>query len=309
MLGVNMGKQLSPMAVMALQEALVHVYWYKKDLQGFLFQCLTNKSVIHYLDWNKTKREIVSDLIGLLTRNAQYTDDLIKFCSEVCKIPNFSHLEHLEDGNNKVKNAKNAVEKLKLLVHTHQQETDAKQEAERKRRLAAAELTTFKDTKRQLEEIKDEYSSLLTEQNSQNRGFQLEKLMYRVFALYDLDPKSSFKLLGEQIDGAFSLFGTEYLFEAKWQKELINKADLAAFESKVKSKLENTLGLFLSINGFSMDGVEAFQARDKVIILMDGSDLFAVLEERITLADLIMRKKQIAAREGKIYVRYYDMHG
>lgn len=121
--------------------------------------------------------------------------------------------------------------------------------------------------------------------------------------------KSSFKLLGEQIDGAFSLFGTEYLFEAKWQKELINKADLAAFESKVKSKLENTLGLFLSINGFSMDGVEAFQARDKVIILMDGSDLFAVLEERITLADLIMRKKQIAAREGKIYVRYYDMHG
>ena len=85
-----MGKQLSPMAVMALQEALVHVYWYKKDLQGFLFQCLTNKSVIHYLDWNKTKREIVSDLIGLLTRNAQYTDDLIKTRTGFCRKRNHS---------------------------------------------------------------------------------------------------------------------------------------------------------------------------------------------------------------------------
>lgn len=131
--------------------------------------------------------------------------------------------------------------------------------------------------------------------------------MYRLFALNDLDPKASFKILGEQIDGAFSLENTEYLFEAKWQQQPINKADLVIFESKVKSKLENTLGLFLSIEGFSPEGVEAFQAKDKVIILMDGSDLMAILEDRIKLAQLISRKKQIAAREGRIFVTYSQM--
>ena len=173
--------------------------------------------------------------------------------------------------------------------------------------MAEAKLAAFKNTKKQLDEIKNEYFALISEQNSQQRGFQLEQLMYRIFSLYDLDPKASFKILGEQIDGAFSLHGTEYLFEAKWQKELINKADLVVFESKVKSKLENTLGLFLSIDGFSLAGVSAFQAKDKVVILMDGSDLMAVLEERITFSDLIMRKKQIASREGKIYVRFCEM--
>ena len=302
-----MGKQLSPIAVRALEEALIYVYWYKNDLKSFLFQCLTNKSIIHCLDWNKTKRDIVADLITLLTRNTQYTDDLIKICSEICKFPNFSHLEHLEDGKNKIKNAKTAVEHLKILVNSHQQEENAKQEAQEKKCLAEAKLAAFKNTKKQLDEIKNEYFALISEQNSQQRGFQLEQLMYRIFSLYDLDPKASFKILGEQIDGAFSLHGTEYLFEAKWQKELINKADLVVFESKVKSKLENTLGLFLSIDGFSLAGVSAFQAKDKVVILMDGSDLMAVLEERITFSDLIMRKKQIASREGKIYVRFCEM--
>lgn len=101
--------------------------------------------------------------------------------------------------------------------------------------------------------------------------------------------------------------GTEFLFEAKWTKSLINNSDLAAFKEKVKSKLENTLGLFLSIDGFSEDGITASQYSDKVMILMDGSDLMAVLEERISFTSLINRKKQIASREGKIYVPFSQM--
>ena len=76
------------------------------------------------------------------------------------------------------------------------------------------------------------------------------------------------------------------------------------FKEKIKTKLENTLGLFLSIDGFSEEGVNAFQSSDKVMILMDGSDLLAILEERISFTELVSRKKQIASREGKIYVPF-----
>lgn len=57
--------------------------------------------------------------------------------------------------------------------------------------------------------------TLVSSENAQTRGFELEKIMYEMFELFDLDPKAAFKNLGEQIDGAFSLEGTEYLFEAK----------------------------------------------------------------------------------------------
>ncbi|MFZ7109321.1 hypothetical protein [Avibacterium avium] len=155
--------------------------------------------------------------------------------------------------------------------------------------------------------LKQEFYSLATSQDNQQRGFKLENLMNRLFVLNDLDPKASFKVVGQQIDGAFTLDGTEFLFEAKWVKSPINNSDLAIFKEKVKSKLENTLGLFLSIDGFSEDGINASQSSDKVMILMDGSDLMAVLEERISFIDLINRKKQIASREGRIYVPYPKM--
>jgi hypothetical protein len=71
-----------------------------------------------------------------------------------------------------------------------------------------------------------------------------------LFELFDLDPKASFKNLGEQIDGAFSLEGTDYLFEAKWQKEMVNKADLVVFSDKVKTKLENRLECFSLLMAF-----------------------------------------------------------
>jgi hypothetical protein len=68
--------------------------------------------------------------------------------------------------------------------------------------------------------------------------------MYDLFELFDLDPKASFRNTGEQIDGAFSLEGTDFLFEAKWRQDPSAASDLDAFAAKIRRKLENTLGVF-----------------------------------------------------------------
>jgi len=82
-------------------------------------------------------------------------------------------------------------------------------------------------------------------------------LLRSLFELCDLDPRASFKIVGEQIDGAFTFEATDYLFEGKWQQELVSAGDLDVLAGKLSRKLDNTLGLFLSINGFSEDGVKA----------------------------------------------------
>jgi len=102
-------------------------------------------------------------------------------------------------------------------------------------------------------------------------------------------------------------FRDDYLFEAKWQKEQVNKADLVVFSDKVRTKLENTLGIFLSINGFSQDGVAVHQAGGSSILLVDGGDLMAVLEERIDFISLLLRKRRHAAQTGQIYLSYYQI--
>lgn len=43
------------------------------------------------------------------------------------------------------------------------------------------------------------------------------------------------------------------------------------------------------------------------MILMDGSDLSAVMEGRIELPELLTRKKQHAARTGEIFISAYQI--
>lgn len=87
----------------------------------------------------------------------------------------------------------------------------------------------------------------------------------------------------------------------------MNASALDAFASKVRRKLENTLGVFLSINGYSQDGVAAHSSGGAVIILMDGADLMAVLEERIDFVTLLLRKKRHASQTGSIYMPVHQI--
>lgn len=154
-----------------------------------------------------------------------------------------------------------------------------------------------------------EYCQLVTSNDLQGRGYRLEEMLKQLFELFDLDPKASFKIEGEQIDGAFTFDSVDYLFEAKWQNELVRANALDLLASKVQRKLDNTLGLFLSINGFSPEGISAHSSGRKVLLLMDGSDIMAVLDGRIELPELLKRKRRHAAQTGEIYMRYQDMLG
>ena len=305
-----MAKQLSPAAIMALKEALCSVYWYKSDLKGFLQLCLANPSLLQRFDWTNYKRQIVSDLIDqLVSSPEQHIGDLTKICFEVSKMSAFPHLQSVDDAATKIKRAQDAVSTLKTLVDLQQSQDREDVEIKKRQAAAAQKLERNIAVRHKLDEIRVRYTQLVCSTNPQSRGFALEKVMYDVFGLFDLDPKASFKNTGEQIDGAFTLDGTEYLFEAKWQQEAVNKADLAVFADKVRTKLENTLGVFLSIGGFSAEGVTAHQAGGSAILLMDGGDLMAVLDERIDFVTLLLRKKRYAARTGNIYLSYFQMNG
>lgn len=305
-----MAKNLSPTAIVALKEALCSVYWYKSDLRSFLSSCLGNPETLLKIDWQAYKRQIASDLVdSLVFEQSKHIGDLTKICFELCRMNSFYHLEQLDDGNTKVERAEAAIKQLKQLVEPHQDLEKERDHIAKRQELAAHKLHQSQAVRQKLEEIKRKYLSLVGSANSQTRGFELEKLMYDLFDLFDLDPKASFRNTGEQVDGAFNLAGTDYLFEAKWQREKVNKAELAAFSSKVESKLENTLGVFLSINGFSKDGVTAHQAGGSSIILADGVDLMAVLEERIDFVSLLLRKKRYASQTGNILLTYSEMVG
>jgi hypothetical protein len=301
-------KIISPIAINALSEALTNIYWYKSELRSFLTQIISDPSILSKLNWEDYKRNISSTLVNFLARNQDlYKNDLLRLINEVCKMEDFSHLNRLEDGKEKERIARKSVEALKAQALGHlKMFIDLKQQEER-RQTTYEKTIKIQDVQKKLEEIKTEFFQLVSSSDPQARGYKLEKIIKELFILFDLDPKASFRIQGEQIDGAFTFENNDFLFEGKWQQELCNIQDLDAFSGKLARKLDNTLGLFCSINGFSEDAVKAHSTGRRIMILMDGSDLMAVLEGRIDLLQLLLRKRRHASQTGNIYLKIHEI--
>jgi hypothetical protein len=63
------------------------------------------------------------------------------------------------------------------------------------------------------------------------------------------------------------------------------------------------LGLFISVDGFSKDGIENNNPLTKQMILMDGEDLMMVFDGRIRLDEIILLKRQHASQTGEIFYK------
>jgi hypothetical protein len=301
-------KKIAPAAIVAVKEALTNLYWYKGDLRSFLTSTLSNAALLSRLNWGDYKRNIVGELIGFLDqRQDEYEADLLRLMTEVARVDDFSHLERLEGGKDKAATARASVRALRKLTEAHEALFEDQKRMEERRRKTHEEMLRTTAVRTELEELTKDYYKLLGSTEPQQRGYRLEKIIRELFKVFDLDPRASFKIVGEQIDGAFTFDATDYLFEGKWQQEPVGAGELDVLAGKLSRKLDNTLGLFLSINGFSEDGVKAHSSGRRLMLLMDGSDLMAVLEGRIDLIQLLLRKRREAAQTGNIYLRIHEI--
>ena len=138
------------------------------------------------------------------------------------------------------------------------------------------------------------------------RGYAYERFLTSLFDLFGLKPREPFRNRGEQIDGSFVLGNETYLFEAKWQNELVGNAELHAFEGKLSQKAAWARGLFIAHNGFSEAGLHSF-GRGKRTICMTGLDLFEMLDRGIPLDQVLDRKARRAAENGQPHTAVRDL--
>ncbi len=150
----------------------------------------------------------------------------------------------------------------------------------------------------------DRFATLTGTEDKKKRGFLLEGLLERVFSLHGIPAQKGFKRNegGEQIDGAFKIENSYFLVECKWTQKLTDIRQLDSLYGKVSRSGKLTLGLFLSINGWSNNVIPLLkQNQDKSIILMDGYDLRSTLEEHknIDLKGLLLEKLGCLHIEGE----------
>ncbi|WP_146241389.1 hypothetical protein [Actinokineospora spheciospongiae] len=259
------------------------------------------------LNWAAYKRQIVAELVDLLAADQhKYFEMLLDLLLAVSDIEDPAHLKVLEDGKKKYDEAVDALNTLRKQTERYRALRSEQEEATRRRETEKARAENAQTMTEKLQQLNSTFKSLQT-QDEQKRGYALETLLTDLFALYDVDTKGSFRIYGEQLDGAFTFENGEYLFEAKWRKALTPLADLDTFNMKVQRKLDNTLGLFFSMNGFQPSALGLGGSGRPRVLLMDGYDLTLVLEDRVSFPEALRRKRQHAARTGEIFLRVAEM--
>lgn len=188
-------------------------------------------------------------------------------------------------------------------------EADARERAEAEARREAAAQQHGREQREPL----DRQSTLLLAQfdqaasspDHQQRGYLLEDLLNRTFDLHGIPVLRAFRRNGgaEQIDAAFELDGWHYLVECRWRARLADIRQLDGLAGQVSRSGRQTMGLFLSVEGWSENVVPLLKQNPaKAIFLMEGFDLRSVLDQRVDLRKLLKAKISALNLEAEPYM-------
>lgn len=129
------------------------------------------------------------------------------------------------------------------------------------------------------EKFRQLFLTISTLSDAQQRGYALERFLNELMEFEGLSPRSSFKLVGEQIDGSFSWSGRTFLVEAKWVKMPVDGSSFGSFDYKISGKTADTRGLFISINGYSREAIAGLNGKGALrFVCIDGTHLIRATE-------------------------------
>lgn len=152
--------------------------------------------------------------------------------------------------------------------------------------------------------LRKTFNQLKLLDNPQQRGYELEKLIFKLLQAENLSPSPPYRQPGEQIDGLFEFDHRFYLLETKWTNP-VSVSDIYIFRAKVENKFMGTAGVFISVNGYTTDTSEVLRyGRELNVILFDGEDLEFALASHCSFSTILTVKLRWAAQYGKVYYPY-----
>jgi hypothetical protein len=172
----------------------------------------------------------------------------------------------------------------------------------------AVSQVTQQQRSQALRQLREEFLRLAADSDRNKAGLALEKLLNRLFEMFELQPRQPFRVVGEQIDGSFELDADIYLMESKWEKDPLPESDLLVFRGKIEGKSTFTRGVLIALNDVS------YQARDAItrgkapcFFVMNGHDVLMILNEAISLTDFLRKRVRLLAEEGRICVPFSEL--
>lgn len=294
-----------------MKGCILSIFWPKKDIIDFFKKVgCTQRELIPEDEYKELHRaEIIDRVFANLEKRSD--SGIGQFRSMLKRLTEWDYFDPYYF--KKICKLKEEQAKLNI-AHLKQLQEIRDYKIKKERAHQVEQQRKHRDTDISLKELKEIFLNLFNGKdqdgkiiNSQKRGYLFEDFLKKLFLKEEIEVTDPFKIVGEQIDGAIKYDGEFYIIEAKWHDKWSASNELYQFAAKVVGKMYGR-GIFISINGFSNDSVQALTIGKALnTILIDGGDLVLAIEGLYTVREMLNNKIKAAQTMGRIYVNSTDL--
>ncbi len=297
-----MAARITPRLIELTYEAALKSFWRKEALRKFLRASHLAEEFVATWASDESKR----DFLDRAFQNLQASDrgkavifEIARFLSEQTTFPD---LRNWEDSALKIAEATKAVAELKAYLkvqnETIRNERD-QEEAKAKSREDRQKIQRSLTDKIKLQKRLD---ALHVAVGTQQGGYDFQDWFYDLLDFCEIQNRRPYVSSGRQIDGSLTFDGTTYLIELKFTGSQADATDIDSLRSKVDDKADNTMGIMVSISGYSSVSIGQASGRKTTLLLFDAMHIYLFLSGTLSFRDIISRVRRHASQTGEAYL-------
>ncbi len=294
--------RLTPHFVNLTYEAALKSFWRKEALKRFLRNCDVPETLISSWGEGETKRQFLDRLFDELNNHLKREEILAKMARSLIDQNSFPDLEGWEDSTEKTADAKQAISNLRSYVEEQEEELENKRRQAETRQKFHRLQQKARRAQQDLEVLSNCLNGLVAEIGTQNGGYKFQDWFFDLMEYFDVIARRPYSHGGRQIDGSITLKDTTYLIELKFTSSQSDATDIDSFIRKITTKADNTMGIFVSMSGYSSVAIQEASGDKTPVILIDYNHIYHILGGRMSFPDMIDRIRRHASQTGEAYL-------
>lgn len=302
-----MSEPLPPHFLDLVADALLRSFWRKRALRTFLSRIGIKDTFLSTWHEDETKRDFVYRMFPRLERSDAGRRTVQEMARALADQTAFPDLEGWEDTKEKKAAAVHAVRALQAYL-TAQRTTVEDERAHADARRRAQEYRDER-TKQEndLDSLRKRLDELATRLGTSGAGYEFEQWFFDLVGYFEVACRRPYVTDGRQIDGSLTIGSTTYLVELKFTGPQAGAPDIGIFHKKVVDKADNTMGIMVSISGYTSVAVDDASGPRTPLLLLDHGHVYRLLSGVVTLEELIARVRRHASQTGQVYLAAADL--
>ena len=297
-----MAAKITPRFIELTYEAALKSYWRKAALRKFLLS--SHISETHIATWasDESKREFLDRTFASLQKNDKGRAVVFEMARSLSELATFPDLRNWEDSAQKIADASKAVVELKAYLRAQDEEVRTEREREEAKSRAREERTKIQRSLTDKTKLQQRLDALHPAVGTQKGGYDFQDWFYDLLEFCEVQNRRPYVSSGRQIDGSLTLDGTTYLIELKFTASQADATDVDSLRSKVDDKADNTMGIMVSISGYSSVAITQASGRKTALLLLDAMHLYLFLSGTLSFADIVQRVRRHASQTGESFL-------